>query len=125
MRLTVTQLRRIIKEEVARATQLSEARVIPAGTLFDYLRGMDAFSEAVDQYGAVQTIDNYGKRGIKPGEVFARVEGNGAFAEVAGHPEGLVLRTKRGRGRAKEAVYNDASPGDVDDFLIATLETFE
>lgn len=123
MRLTVTQLRRIIKEEVARATGLSEARGLRPGAAWDYVRGMDAFSDAVNDLGAVQTIANHGKRGIKPGEVFARVELGRAFVEAVGAPSGFVLRYKPARGRMSQLEFTGDSYGEQEELWTITQET--
>ena len=62
--------------------------------------------------GAVQTIANQGKRGIKPGEVFARVELGRAFVEAVGAPSGFVLRYKPARGRMSQLEFTGDSYGE-------------
>lgn len=124
MRLTVTQLRRIIKEEVARATGLSEAPRAVAGaaratSAAALVRGLeiDQVIDSLDnEYAPRVAVDNTRKRSFVPGDVVVDcgLEEDGSRFVVTVVDGGLEIMSKPAGGRARKAVLSDASPASAE-----------
>lgn len=134
MRLTVAQLRRIIKEEVARATQLSEApqavagaaRATSAAALVRGL-GIDQVIDEIDnEYAPRVAVDNTRKRSFVPGDVVVDLglEEDGSRFVVTVVDGGLEIMSKPAGGRMRKAVLRDASQASAEKLADFANSTF-